>query len=79
MERGSSQPPYLMGAIGFRIGIRQASQLDHKVYRRLGFQEYGKLSVYLWENNRDLIVDEGASFEFPKGECFLKRQHLPHV
>ena len=41
--------------MGYRIGILQASQLGYKVYRRLGFQDYGKLSVYLWENDRDLL------------------------
>jgi hypothetical protein len=42
-------------AMGYRIGILQASQLGYKVYRRLGFQDYGKLSVYMWENDRDLL------------------------
>lgn len=37
-------------AMGYRIGILQASELGYRVYRRLGFQDYGKLSVYLWEN-----------------------------
>lgn len=40
-------------AIGYKIGILQASSLGYRVYRRLGFQDFGKLSVYLWENDRD--------------------------
>ena len=36
--------------LGYRISILQASHLGYKVYRRLGFQEYGKLNIYLWEN-----------------------------
>lgn len=39
--------------IGYRIGILQASSLGYWVYRRLGFQDFGKLSVYLWENDAD--------------------------
>lgn len=35
--------------MGFRVGILQASSMGYKVYQRLGFQDYGKLSVYLWE------------------------------
>ncbi len=35
---------------GYRISILQASHLGYKVYRRLGFQDYGKLNTYLWEN-----------------------------
>jgi GNAT superfamily N-acetyltransferase len=37
--------------MGYRIGILQASKLGYGVYRRLGFQDFGKLSVYLWEND----------------------------
>ena len=40
-------------AIGYRVGILQASKLGYPVYRRLGFQDFGKMSVYLWENNAD--------------------------
>src|SRR3989304_1709116 len=37
--------------MGYRISILQASQLGYRVYRRLGFQEYGsQLDNYLWEN-----------------------------
>ena len=40
--------------IGYRISILQASQQGYSVYSRLGFQDYGKLSVYLWEHKTDL-------------------------
>ena len=42
-------------AMGYRVGILQASDLGYPVYRRLGFQDFGELSVYLWENDCDLI------------------------
>ena len=42
-------------SMDYRIGILQASELGYKVYRRLGFQDYGKLSVYLWDNDRELL------------------------
>ena len=37
--------------LGYRIGILQASKQGYNVYRRLGFQDMGKLSVYLWDRN----------------------------
>jgi len=40
-------------AMGYRVGILQASHLGYPVYRRLGFQDFGRLCVYLWENNPD--------------------------
>ena len=36
--------------LGYRVGVLQASQMGYNVYRRLGFQDFGKLSVFLWEN-----------------------------
>ena len=35
---------------GYRISILQASTLGYPVYRRLGFQDYGKLNFYEWKN-----------------------------
>jgi hypothetical protein len=35
--------------MGYRVGILQASPMGYKVYQRLGFLDFGKLSVYLWE------------------------------
>ena len=35
-----------------RVGILQASSIGYKVYQRLGFHDFGKLSVYLWEQAR---------------------------
>ena len=40
--------------LGYCISILQASQRGYSVYRRLGFQDFGKLSVYLWEHKTDL-------------------------
>lgn len=37
--------------MGYHVGILQASSMGYNVYRRLGFQDFGKLSVYLWEQN----------------------------
>ena len=36
--------------MGYQIAILQASDLGARVYRRLGFQDFGKRCVYLWEN-----------------------------
>lgn len=43
--------------MGYRVGILQASNGGYNVYRRLGFQDYGKLSLYLWENNSGILKD----------------------
>jgi GNAT superfamily N-acetyltransferase len=37
--------------LGYCVGILQASSMGYDVYRRLGFQDLGKLSLYLWEQN----------------------------
>jgi hypothetical protein len=37
--------------MGYRVGILQASSMGYKVYQRLGYQDFGKLSVYLWKQD----------------------------
>ena len=37
--------------MGYRVGILQASSMGYNVYRRIGFQDFGKLSLYLWEQH----------------------------
>lgn len=39
--------------MGYRVGILQASSMGYSVYHRLGFQDFGKLSVYLWEQDKN--------------------------
>jgi len=42
-------PALAARGMGYRIGILQASELGARVYRRLGFQDFGKRSIFLWE------------------------------
>jgi ribosomal protein S18 acetylase RimI-like enzyme len=44
---------------GYQTGVLQASKQGYNVYRRLGFQDFGKLSLYLWENDR--VPDKASS------------------
>jgi ribosomal protein S18 acetylase RimI-like enzyme len=44
---------------GYRISILQASDQGYGVYRRLGFHAYGKLNIYLWENEAEPVNREG--------------------
>jgi ribosomal protein S18 acetylase RimI-like enzyme len=46
---------------GYRISILQASHLGYPVYRRLGFHDYGKLNIYLWENETKPPAVEGSA------------------
>jgi len=45
--------------MGYGVGILQASELGYGAYRRLGFEDFGKLSVYLWEQEESRHVPAG--------------------
>jgi len=45
----TAAPLHIARAMGYRIGILQASESGHPVYRRLGFQEFCTLGLYLWQ------------------------------
>lgn len=49
-------PALAARGMGYRIGILQASDLGARVYRRLGFQDFGKRSIFLWENDAGLLA-----------------------
>jgi predicted N-acetyltransferase YhbS len=46
-------PSLAARGMGYRVAILQASDLGYPVYRRLGFQDFGERSIYLWENDPD--------------------------
>jgi len=48
-----TQPLLAARKSGMHIGILQASSMGYPVYQKLGFQDFGKLSVYLWENKAE--------------------------
>ena len=45
------KPLYEARAMGYRIGILQASNMGAGVYHGIGFQEYCMLSHYVWTND----------------------------
>ena len=44
----SVRPLELARARGYRLGILQASKQGYTLYRRLGFQDYCRIAIYLW-------------------------------
>jgi GNAT superfamily N-acetyltransferase len=42
-------PALAARGMGYRVAILQASDLGARVYHRLGFQDFGKRSIFLWE------------------------------
>ena len=39
--------------VGMKIGVLQSSSMGYNAYRRLGFQNFGQLSVYLWDRSEN--------------------------
>jgi hypothetical protein len=54
LGRHTGSPLLRARELGYQIGVLQASQMGYNVYRRLGFQDFGKLSLYLWDNDRSI-------------------------
>jgi ribosomal protein S18 acetylase RimI-like enzyme len=42
------RPLEMARARGYRLGILQSSKLGYPLYRRLGFQDYCQIAIYLW-------------------------------
>jgi hypothetical protein len=45
--------------LNYRISILQASHLGYDMYRRIGFQDFGRLNTYDWENGSKPPCEEG--------------------
>jgi len=39
--------------MGYRVGTLQASEMGFPVYRQIGFQEYYRVPLYIWQPNTD--------------------------
>lgn len=42
------RPLAVARARGYRLGILQSSKMGYPLYRRLGFQDYCRIGIYLW-------------------------------
>jgi GNAT superfamily N-acetyltransferase len=42
--------------MGYRVGILQASQMGHQVYKRIGFKEYCKINLYIKEPHKNMTI-----------------------
>ena len=42
---------------GYRVGTLQSSSMGYPLYRRLGFQEYGRVGIYLWRGEEPHAPD----------------------
>jgi ribosomal protein S18 acetylase RimI-like enzyme len=49
----TSTPLRIARDLGYRVGILHSSQMGFNVYRRLGFQEYCKVSQYVWTSETE--------------------------
>lgn len=43
----TAQPLHIAKALGYSVGILQASEDGHPVYQRIGFEDFGQVSLYV--------------------------------
>jgi ribosomal protein S18 acetylase RimI-like enzyme len=42
------RPLEMARARGYHLGVLQSSQIGYRLYRRLGFEDYCRIAIYLW-------------------------------
>ena len=47
------RPLAVARARGYRLGILQSSKMGYSLYRRLGFQDYCRIGIYLWRGEAE--------------------------
>jgi ribosomal protein S18 acetylase RimI-like enzyme len=47
------RPLEMARARGYHLGVLQSSQMGYRLYRRLGFEDYCRIGIYLWRGEAE--------------------------
>jgi ribosomal protein S18 acetylase RimI-like enzyme len=47
------RPLEMAQARGYHLGVLQSSQMGYRLYRRLGFEDYCRIGIYLWSGEAE--------------------------
>jgi ribosomal protein S18 acetylase RimI-like enzyme len=47
-------------ARGYQLGVLQSSQMGYRLYRRLGFEDYCRIAIYLWPGKAESATTANA-------------------